>query len=273
MELNLTSPPVLQGNEREQLLQIRSYLIQMQRQLVVAMEGIKPQQIAEDVAIAIRGSSKKLPDGGAATIEQTYNTLKSLIIKNADTVTNTIQEINTRLESDYVATSTFGEYAQQAANTMTATATEVVQSYNFESQLTNLQNALNDANNAVSNLENALNASGTDITNLQSYNITTEQYIKTGLLYFDDNNIPRYGVAVGENLTKVVVNGETVIERTGLAATFTSNRLSFWQNNVEVAYVSDNTLFIQEARILARLFLGNWVIETTNGFTLKWVGV
>lgn len=272
MELNLTSPPVLQGNEREQLLQIRSYLIQMQRQLVVAMEGIKPQQIAADVETAIRGTSKTLPDGGAATIEQTYNTLKSLIIKNADSVTNTIQQINTRLESDYVATSTFGEYAQQAANAMTATATEVVQSYNFESQLTNLQNALNDANNAVSNLENALNASGTDITNLQSYNITTEQYIKTGLLYFDDSNIPRYGVAVGENLTTVTVNGQVVVQREGLAATFTSDRMSFWQSGIEVAYISNNQLYIREARVLDKLYLGNWSINTANGFTLKWGG-
>lgn len=272
MDLNLKAPPVLRGSEIEQIGQIRSYLYQMQQALLIALEKTDMDKLAEEVTQAVRGGGE-LPDGGDPTIHEAYRKLKAIIIKTAGTVQSSVDELSTRLESDYVATSTFGEYQESASLQMQATATEVVQSYQYDSKLEAMQGSLAEYNDSLNTLDAAISEASQGISALDTYNIQTEQYIKTGLLFFDENNVPRYGVAVGENLTKVIVNGEVVIERTGLAATFTSDRLSFWQNEVEVAYISNNQLYIQEARILGNLHLGNWVFDTSYGFALKWVGV
>ena len=272
MDFNLKTPPVLQGDERQQLHQIRSYLYQMQQQLVIALDNLTPGKIAEEAAAKMRGA-ETLPDGAKPTLDGAYRALKSLIIKTADTVESEIQELTQTLESSYVANSTFGTYVENAQAEFTATAQSVVQSYQYDSQLSAQQEGIDALADTLGGLNSAIGDVNTVINNLETYNITTEQYIKTGLIYFDDDNIPRYGVAVGEKLTTVEINGEIVVERSGLAATFTSDRLSFWQNEVEVAYISNNQLYINEANILSRLFIGNWVIDRAYGFAIKWVGV
>lgn len=257
MDIALKQPPVLFGDERQQLAQLRSYLYQMQQQLQVALEGMSEERIAALAARKVLGESP-MPDGGAATLHDAYRALKALIIKTADTVSQSMQELNTTLRGELVANATFGTYQEQVRSDIRATATDIVQSYQYDSRLQALQNAQND------------NAGG--IAALQNYNISTEQYIKTGLLFYDANNVPRYGVAVGEKLTDVIVNGQ-LKRQGGACATFTSDKLSFWQNDMEVAYISNNQLCINEAKILTRLFIGDWVIDQSYGFAIKWAGV
>ena len=79
-------------------------------------------------------------------------------------------------------------------------------------------------------------------------------------------------MAVGESLTQVEVDGEMVLTRTDLCATFTSDKLSFWQAGVEVAYVSNTTLYIRDLRILGTIRLGDWEIRHDNGFEITWIG-
>ena len=253
------APPSQTSNPQEQVKSLYSYLYRMTEQLNVALNSLTSDNFAESEKEALQVSGTTGMTGKAeATVGKTADALKALIIKTADSIQAEMEALQLSFEGDYVANSTFGTYKEQVSNDITAGATAVVQSYDFASQLT----ALGDLINGVQS----------DADALGSYNVTTSQYIKTGLLYFDDGIIPRYGVAVGENLTTVEVNGETVIERAGLAATFTSDRLSFWQNSVEVAYISNNTLFIREATILTNLNIGNWVIDTSYGFALRWAG-
>ena len=61
--------------------------------------------------------------------------------------------------------------------------------------------------------------------------------------------------------------------RCGRKAVFTARKLSFYQDNVEVAYLSNNRLYITDAQITGRVFLGgDWQVERSNGLTLKWIG-
>lgn len=250
MNLNLTPPPQLRGDEKQQLTQLRSYLYQMQQQLNIALEQVTPEALAEQIAAA-QAAGAKLPDNTDATLSAAYNKLKSIIIKTADTVRTEMDTLEVELAGAYVAQGTMGSYYEELSSLVQADAAAVVQTYGFESQLT----AASDA-----------------ISNIETYNVNTEQYIKTGLLFYD-GDVPRYGVAVGEKITTVVVDGETLLERQGLCATFTSDRLSFWQNEVEVAYISNNKLYINEAHVLSRLFIGSWVIDTSYGLAIKWGGV
>lgn len=271
MNVNLTPPPIPHGDEKTQLLQMRSYLYQMQQQLNIALEQVTPEALAAQVE-TLQTKKAKLPDGINPTLTDAYAKLKSLIIKTAGTVREEINQIVIQLDNKYVAESIFGTFRENLNSTIVAAADAVVQTYDYSSQLTTTNDNISTIGNGLNNLESALSDANNAIGNINTYNVNTEQYIKTGLLFFDDNSIPRFGVAVGEKLTTVVVDGQIVLERSGLAATFTSDRMSFWQNEVEVAYVSNNQLYINEIVILSRMFLGNWMIDRSNGFLLKWVG-
>lgn len=271
MDLNLRMPPALRGSEKEQIEQLRGYLVQMQRSLQIALDGISAKDVTAEAIRAMQGGDE-LPDGGKPTVHEAYRQLKALIIKTAHTVQHEYDELVRTLESNYLALSDFGSFQEGLQQTITETASGVVQGFQYDSQIQAVQQGLNAAGQSLVDLEGLLAGINTNITKIESYNINSEQYIKSGLLYFDDNNVPRYGVAIGEKLTTITVNGEEVIRRTNLVGTFTSDRLSFWQNDVEVAYVSNNQLYIQEARILSNLYLGNWVIDTSYGFAIKWAG-
>ena len=66
------------------------------------------------------------------------------------------------------------------------------------------------------------------------------------------------------------VNGEELFNK---FARFTSSRLSFYDaNGSEVAYISDYKLYITNAQILGNLYLGSYILDTTNGIAFIWNG-
>lgn len=93
--------------------------------------------------------------------------------------------------------------------------------------------------------------------------------INSGLLYYDENEIPVYGLEIGQ---KNIINGVEVFNK---FARFTSDRLSFYdQNGIEVAYISDRKLYISNVEITTSLKIGGLVSTVmSNGDVVeKWVG-
>ena len=93
--------------------------------------------------------------------------------------------------------------------------------------------------------------------------------IKSGLLDYDDNEIPIYGLEIGQ---RNIINGVEVFNK---FARFTSDRLSFYdQNGIEVAYISDRKLYISNVEITVSLKIGGLVSTVMqNGDVVeKWVG-
>ena len=103
------------------------------------------------------------------------------------------------------------------------------------------------------------------------YKTETEGYIRTGIVGYD-GAVPVYGVAVGQGLTVTDVDGETVVDQNNFRATFTAQRLSFWQDANEVAYVSNNRLYITNITVLEGVTLGKWQITTASGLAFRWIG-
>lgn len=103
------------------------------------------------------------------------------------------------------------------------------------------------------------------------YKAETEGYIRTGIVGYN-GSIPIYGVAVGQGLTVTDVDGETVVDQNNFRATFTAQRLSFWQDANEVAYVSNNRLYITNITVLEGVTLGQWQITTASGLAFRWIG-
>ena len=242
MNMNLSAPPRLTGDTADQLRQITSYLYQLQRDLNVALDSVDSvvSQAAEDTAKAAQG-----------TVSETAKSLKSLIIKTASVIQQEMDTWTQTLEGNYLAISDFGEYREEVSQEITTTATEIVNSFNFNSTLEAYRARIEEleADNSV----------------LNSYKVQTEQYTKTGLLYFDEFDVPVYGYAVGEVLTRVTVNGEETVRREDLMATWSAGRLNFWQGGNIVAYYANNKMYVTDGEFLNSLQIGDWIITTAGG--------
>lgn len=86
------------------------------------------------------------------------------------------------------------------------------------------------------------------------------QYVKTGVLSTDSNGTKEYGIAVGKITTKSDGSFDTT---KGEYVKITSGRVSFMQNNTEVAYMSGGKLYIANGDVEASDF------KFTGGSSIK----
>lgn len=237
----LMMPPQPTGTVREQLLRQYSYLFQMAQQLNLALE-----QLEQGTAQPQQGITSAVQPQ-----EQQYRTLKSMVIQTAQQVRQEMDRLAARLEGEYVAVSDFGTYVERLNNYIEANPDAITQYYSFSS-------ALQADIDAVS-------------ADFDDYRADTQGYIRTGIVYYD-GAVPVYGVAVGQNLTATEVDGEPMVDQNNFRATFTARKLSFWQDTTEVAYVSDNQLYITNITVLQQLAVGKWKLSAENGLAFRWIG-
>ena len=86
------------------------------------------------------------------------------------------------------------------------------------------------------------------------------QYVKTGLLGIDDRGYNEYGIAVGQISTN---DDGSLVKTSGEYVKITSGRVSFMQNNTEVAYMSGGKLYIANGDVEASDF------KFTGGSSIK----
>lgn len=243
MGVQIKTPNITAGSDRERLMQIQSYLYQMAQQLQWAFDTIQ-----------VSGGS----GGGQPVVQQTKTTyvstsqdpettfagIKDLIIKSADIVDAYYTEISKRLEGVYVAQSDFGTYTEETALEIRETNTSVNQLY---TNIRTLSDSLDELYNST---------------------IGANAYLKSGLLYETESGVPVYGLEIGQTNS---VDGETVFDK---FARFAADRLSFFDSNdVEVAYISDYKLYITNAEISGNLWLsGKFKIYYKGGLAFQWIG-
>ena len=240
-------PPYPTGTAQQQCFQAYSYLFQMAQQLNLALD-----QLESGAAQAAPTQAPTPLQGAAARAASAqYETLKSLILKTADSVQRTMEQLSTTLTEEYVAASDFGSYVQRLSAYLEANPAAVTQYYSFTSDL----------KSAVDTVDAAFSA----------YRADTEGYIRTGVVYHE-NGLPVYGVAVGQNLTATEVDGRREVAPNNFRAIFTATRLSFWQDATEVAYISNNRLYITDITVLGSLRIGHWTVADKGGLAIRWIG-
>ncbi len=231
----LSPPPSmtqLQDSDKK-IAVVYTYLFQMSNYLNVALNNLTAENFNTETAKTINAATTS-----EKALSEQAGSLQALIIKTAETVRHEMDVIEVNLAEKYEAISNdFGEYKESASSRITATALGVLQEYGYNSILDALQS---------------------DMADFDTYRTTTQNYIKTGLLYHNEEEEPVYGVAIGTDVNNPQSH----------TATFTADKLSFWNNGVEIAYVSNSTLYITDARI-QRLWLGKWAIRDRKGFTIK----
>lgn len=238
--INIRLPNITANTEQGQLLQVKSYLHQLVQELNWALASIESGK-------STNAAAKQASSVGVSKQEMTtsYNELRSLIVKSAETVKAYSEAAEERYKSLYVAQSDFGTYAEAAEQTITKNSKAI------ESFYENVQDIL------------------TDIETLEHSLIEVSANIKSGLLYYDDSGVPVYGVEVGQRTS---IDGEEVFDK---FARFTSDRLSFYDNNDnEVAYISDRKLYITHVEVTSSLRMGGFIdaVQSDGSIVTKWVG-
>lgn len=189
-------------------------------------------------------------------------------INNQQGALNTLSEKTNKNEEDVKKANSAAEANKKSIEDETKAREE--QHAETEGKLKELENEIAEANNA-----------------LAVYKVDSQQYTRSGLLFFEkvikngiEVEVPRFGFAVGENFTTITATdpetGEEVVvlDRRNLFSAFTSDKLSFFMQGNEVAYISNNKLSVQEAEVFGhRLKVGKWLVNTENDYwNLEWEG-
>lgn len=257
MSFRVETPPALRGEPEQQVAIMNSYLFRLAEMLNVALNSLSENSYssASEVQGARASSKTKVQDPDA--VVASYNELRGLINNTSIYVHSEIERISTELERQYVAISNdWGTFQENISSSIEATAEGIVQSYGYDAEIQTLHE---------------------EAAGFSAYKISTEGYIRQGFIDYDENNIPIVGIAIGQGLTstKVTVNGVEYqkIDSTASCAFYTASKVSFRINGQEVAYVSNRKLYIGDVEITGSVVLGGkWMIGTTNGLSIKWIG-
>ena len=115
---DIRQPNITAATEREQILQMRSYLYQLAQQLQFALGTVEKQIITvNDTAANAEREVRSVSE--SQTPKAQFSGLKALIIKSADIVEAYYEEINRRLTGQYLAISDFGTYRQETEQVIT----------------------------------------------------------------------------------------------------------------------------------------------------------
>ena len=287
MSIDLRLPSITGPTDRERLSQMQRYLYQLVEQLQWGLNNMEASSTVvvtptpQSLIPSVGGSSGTVLTGDTSDPQATFNSIKALIIKSADIVEAYYDEINSRLESVYVAQSDFGVFEENTSQDIVETSTNLNRAFTniqeiktgVDSSLDTLSEEIGKVDAKAGEVEKNL---GEDVRaikkGLESITFSLAEVtanINSGVLYHDANGIPVYGVEVGQT-TKI--DGVEVFNK---FARFTASRLSFYDNNgVEVAYISDRRLYIFNVEITGIFKIGG-LVDTVlvNGDVVeKWVG-
>lgn len=205
--MKLAYPSIAGKTSGEQLESMRRYLCTLTDQLNLA--DWSASAVLQEVSRAIDADS--LPDAERKTQLGNFGQLKALIIKTADYAAANSESFKTQLSGNYVAVSDFGKYWQEATMTIDGNEFGIRQLYDYAAGINN------------------------------DFTVKSQQYVKTGLLYYDEAT-PVYGVGVG-NIETTVSSGNTVIDKTkNELVTVTPGKVTFWQGGDKIAYLSAKKL-------------------------------
>lgn len=239
--IDIRFPDINGKTEAEQLAQIRSYLFQFAGQLNWALNTLEKGQSGNDSLVVQGGGSSQGQENDAVS---NFSEIKSLIIKSADIVEAYYEEIDKLLElsGKYTAQADFADFTQETRNSISATSEEITQNYYKKEVI----------DSKVDEIEDQIRVQ--------------QGYIKSGNVgsYWDADAL---GVEIGEFDTE----NDSTDKR---FARFTSYGLELFgsSKDVPVAYVHQYKLYITNAEFTGTVKFGGYLVDTSNGFSMKWVG-
>lgn len=157
MGVEIRLPNITGATEKEQLLQVRSYLYQLSEQLQYAFDNLNTIGGTGNNSYVVnqpRGFTASSGATGGSSGGISFAELKALIIKSADIVDAYYEEISKKLEGHYVAQSDFGTYVELTSQEITANSTAITQS--FENTQIIIRETKDALNSGINNSKNEL---------------------------------------------------------------------------------------------------------------------
>lgn len=237
MSIEIRLPNITATTEAGKLSQLQSYMHQLVDQLNWALNTVETAQSGNaSPAVVFKQGENTSPQDA----EDTFNSIKALIIKSADIVKAYEETIFSDFKGKYFADSDFGTYVEETSRKVVENSKVVTETYEN-----------------VQTITGSLGVLAEDVR-------TTNAYIKRGLLDHDDNGYAIYGIEVGETNTD---------DKFVKYARFTADRLSFFDiNDSEVAYIGAGCLYVVGKTVFhGEIQLGNYHTDTTDGLAFTWI--
>lgn len=236
MSVNIRLPNITAQTDTGKLEQMRSYMYQLVDQLNWALGTLDSAQSAQTEQTLVVDES--ISEEAA---QDTFNSIKALIIKSADIVKAYEQTITENFNGKYFADSDFGTYIEETRASIEKNSQGITENYQ------NIQTI------------------STEYGQLQEESRITNAYIRRGLLGYDNDGSAIYGVEVGET----DADGNFV-----KCARFKSDRLSFYDAmGSEVAYIGAGCLYVRGKTVfLGEIQLGGYSTDTSDGLAFTWIG-
>ena len=216
MSLNVEYPNITGANQAEEIASIKSYLYRLADSLNLAetgAAGVMRELSAAMSADLSRESKERVSE---------YGSLRALVVKTAEsTVSECSESIAKEFSSRFIARSDFGTLTEELSQTVTENSAGIERLFGYTAGINSRDEA------SV---------------------LSTKQYVKTGLLYYE-NGVPVYGVGVGL-LDTTLQSGNTVIDisRNRLLAV-TPTGIDFWESGSKIASVNSGALYLPAAVI------------------------
>ena len=200
--------------------------------------------------------------GQGIAVDEAIELMRANIFRTAEVLNERVDSVQQTLHGEVTALSSqFGTYREETDLRIEANAQSITQNY------TDVQSLISETNANLSATSNTVNEQGDVVSETLDWKQITESYIKTGLLYYE-NNIPVNGIAIGQ-LTYEEVNGKRVIKREGFYATYTGSDIVFYRGTTEVARYADFEAFVNRLAT-NEIVMGKFTLKAdTNGWTIK----
>lgn len=251
MSINIRLPNITAQNDAGKLAQMQGYMYQLVEQLNWALNTIETVGTGNtSPAVKVQNSESLSPKDA----EDTFNSIKALIIKSADIVMSYEKTIFSDFNGKYFAGSDFGTYLVETNRKVEENSKGVYETYENIQTITN-----SDGTGSLDKLEKDVRA--------------TNSYINRGHLYYDENGKSVVGIEIGETSD----NGTFT-----KYAQFTADKLTFFDvNKNPVAYIgagsedkeNTNCLYITgKAVFQGDIQFGKYYADTEDGLAFTWIG-
>lgn len=219
-EMSIEYPNISEQSPEGQLQQVKDYLFLLADKL--NLQDNSAEKIFQEVSKAIDADAVATQDNEQSAKLREYANLKALIVKTGDYALHHSEEFEKVLKASYSASSEMGEFDEELVQTVKENAEGIERLFDYTAGINNEEGR---------------------------WGVGTKQFVKTGLLYYDEAQVPVFGVGVGV-INSIVAKDDKVIDiEQNRLATFTADEIAFWDNGNKVAYISGNAINFPAANI------------------------
>ena len=238
MSVELRLPNINSETPEGQLSQIRSYLYQFAEELNWALNTLSTAEESKEVI----QTTSEATASRESKAQDTFDDIKSLIIKSADIVNAYYEKIDSMLSisGKYVAESEFGDYINETKQEIRGTSEYIEQNFYSKETIDGMLDALRE----------------------------TSGYIRTGFVgttLTDPPNDTEIGIEIGNFST----------DEPQRFARYTAAGIELFdgsKSNTPVVTISQKKIRISSAEFTSEVKMGKYKIELNKGIAFRWEG-